>query len=95
MTRPFGRKKVVPSTRSKSSMIIAPERTGSARRSRTAVTKSAQTVSGNRKKVNPGARRLRIVVMRLTAVRTDEMPRTRSDRSQSVCPFGWTAESGA
>ncbi len=76
-------------------MIIAPERTGSARSSRTAVTKSAQTVSGNRKKVIPGARRFRTVVMKLTAVRSDEIPRTRSASSQIVCPLGATAESGA
>ena len=50
--------------------------------------KSAQTVSGIRKNVIPGARMLMIVVMKLTAVRSEERPRIRSEISQSVCPFG-------
>ena len=95
MINPFGRKNVVPSTRSNSSMIMAPERTGSARRSSTAVTKRAQTVSGRRKNVSPGARRFNTVVMKLTAVRSDEIPSTRRASSHRVCPFGCTAESGA
>ncbi len=95
MMRPFGRKNVVPRTRSKSSMIIAPERTGSASSSRIAVTKSAQTVSGRRKNVIPGARRLMIVVMKLTAVSSDESPMMRREMSQSVWPLGAIAESGA
>ena len=57
--------------------------------------KRAHTVSGSRKKVIPGARRLMIVVMKLTAVRSDDRPRISSEMSQSVCPFGWIAESGA
>ena len=43
----------------------------------------------------PGARRLMTVVMKLTAVRSDEIPRTRSEINHRVCPFGMTAESGA
>ena len=85
----------MPSTRSKSSMIIAPESTGSASSSRIAVMKSAHTVSGSRKNVMPGARMLMIVVMKLTDVSSDEIPSTSSDRSQSVWPLGVIAESGA
>ena len=85
----------MPRMRSKSSMISAAERTGSASSSRIAVMKSAHTVSGSRKKVMPGARRLMIVVMKLTAVSSDESPRIRSEMSQSVWPLGWIAESGA
>ena len=92
---PAGRKNVVPSTRSKSSMIIAPESTGSASSSRIAVMKSAHVVSGIRKNVIPGARMLMIVVMKFTAVRSDESPRMSRASSQSVWPFGWMAESGA
>ena len=43
----------------------------------------------------PGARMLMIVVMKLTAVRSDESPRISSEISQSVWPLGWIAESGA
>ena len=53
----------MPSVRSKSSMISAAESTGSASSSRIAVMKSAQTVSGIRKNVMPGARMLMMVVM--------------------------------
>ena len=95
MISPAGRKNVVPSVRSKSSMISAAESTGSASSSRIAVMKSAQTVSGSRKNVIPGARMLMIVVMKFTAVSSDESPRIRSAISQSVWPLGWIAESGA
>ena len=57
--------------------------------------KSAQHVSGRRKKLIPGARRLMIVVMKLTAVSSEERPRIRSASSQRVWPRGWIAESGA
>jgi hypothetical protein len=38
---------------------------------------------------------LMIVVMKLTAERSDEIPRIKSARSQRVWPLGWTAERGA
>ena len=57
--------------------------------------KRAQTVSGIRKNVIPGARMLMIVVMKLTAVRSEESPGSGAQISQSVCPLGWIAESGA
>ena len=76
-------------------MIRAPESTGSASSSRIAVMKSAQTVSGSRKKVMPGARMLMIVVMKLTDVSSEESPRIRSESAHNVCPRVWTMESGA
>lgn len=53
--------------RSVSSIVIAPARTGSDRRSRIAVTKIAQQNSGSLCRDIPGARILRIVVIKFIA----------------------------
>src|SRR3954465_12151062 len=77
---PSAEKKVVPKFRSVSSMVIAPASTGSASSSRNPVTRLDQTNNGILCKVMPGARMLKIVVMKLMAPRIDEAPARCSDR---------------
>ena len=55
-------------------MVIAPASTGSASSSRKAVTSIDQTNSGILCRVMPGARMLKMVVMKLIAPRIDEAP---------------------
>ena len=73
-----GSKNVVPKLRSVNSMVMAPARTGSDSRSKNTVTKIDQTKSGILCKVMPGARMLKMVVMKLIAPRMDEIPATCS-----------------
>ena len=61
-------------------MVMAPARTGSDSSSRKAVTSTDHTNSGMRCSVMPGARMLKIVVMKLIAPRMDDAPATCSDR---------------
>ncbi len=61
-------------------MVSAPARTGSASRSRKAVTSTDQTKSGMRNMVMPGARMLKIVAMKLIAPMIDAMPARWNDR---------------
>ena len=77
---PSGAKKVVPKLRSVSSMVMAPASTGSESSSRNAVTRTDQTNSGILCSVMPGARMLKIVVMKLMAPRIDDAPARCSDR---------------
>ena len=65
---------MVPKLRSVSSIVIAPASTGSDSSSRNAVTRIDHTNSGIRCSVMPGARMLKIVVMKLIAPRIDEAP---------------------
>jgi hypothetical protein len=65
---------VVPKLRSVSSIVIAPASTGSASSSRKAVTRIDQAKSGILCSVMPGARMLRIVVMKLIAPRIEAAP---------------------
>ena len=67
-------KKVVPKLRSVSSIVMAPARTGSASSNRKVVTRIDQTKSGILCSVMPGARILKIVVMKLMAPRIEEAP---------------------
>ena len=71
---------MVPKLRSVSSMVIAPASTGSASNSRNTVTRIDQTNSGILCRVMPGARMLKIVVMKLIAPRIDEAPARCSAR---------------
>ena len=93
---PSGLKKVVPKLRSVSSMVIAPASTGSASSSRKVVTRIDQTNSGILCSVMPGARMLKIVVMKLIAPRIDEAPARCSARmAKSIAGPGWPeVESG-
>ena len=65
---------MVPKLRSVSSIVIAPASTGSASSSRNTVTRIDHTNSGILCMVMPGARMLKIVVMKLIAPRIDEAP---------------------
>ena len=55
-------------------MVIAPASTGSDSSSRNTVTRIDHTNSGMRCSVMPGARMLKMVVMKLIAPRIDEAP---------------------
>src|ERR1700681_2151577 len=94
---PSAEKKGVPKLRSVSSMVIAPASTGSASSSRNTVTRIDQTNSGILCKVMPGARILKIVVMKLMAPRIEEAPARWIDRiAKSTAGPGWPeVDSGA
>src|SRR6476660_9055353 len=78
-------------------MVRAPASTGSASNSKNAVTRIDQTKSGILWSVIPGARMLKMVVMKLIAPRIDEAPARCSDRmAQSTAGPGWPlVDSGA
>jgi hypothetical protein len=94
---PLGVKKVVPKLRSVSSMVMAPASTGIASRIRNTVTSCDHTNNGILCIVMPGARILKIVVMKLIAPRIDDAPARCSDRmAKSTAGPGWpVVESGA
>ena len=64
----------MPKLRSVSSIVIAPASTGSDKSNRKAVTRIDHTKSGIRCSVIPGARMLKIVVMKLIAPMIDDAP---------------------
>jgi cytochrome c oxidase subunit 1 len=71
-------------------MVIAPASTGSASKSRKVVTRIDHTNSGILWSVMPGARMLKIVVMKLMAPRIDEAPARCSARmAKSIAGPGW------
>src|SRR5947199_8222054 len=78
-------------------MVIAPASTGRARRSRNVVTRIDHTNSGILCSVMPGARMLKIVVMKLIAPRIEDAPARCSDRiAKSTAGPGWPeVEDGA
>ena len=88
---------MVPKLRSVSSMVIAPASTGSDNSSRNTVTRIDQTNNGILCRVMPGARMLKIVVMKLIAPRIEDAPAMCSDRiAKSTAGPGWPElESGA
>src|SRR5665811_2298786 len=71
---PSAEKKVVPKLRSVSSMVMAPASTGSDNSSRNTVTRIDHTNSGILCSVMPGARMLKMVVMKLMAPRIEDAP---------------------
>jgi hypothetical protein len=75
-------------------MVIAPASTGSASSSRNAVTRIDQANSGMRCKVMPGARMLKIVVMKLMAPRIDEAPAMCSEKIARSMPAPCCTVSG-
>jgi len=83
---PSGLKNEVPKLRSVSSMVMAPARTGRASSSRNAVTRIDHANSGMRWSVMPGARMLKIVVMKLMAPRIDEAPAMCSEKIARSIP---------
>src|ERR1700757_60853 len=92
-----GAKKAVPKLRSVSSMVMAPARTGSDKSSRNTVTRIDHTNSGILCSVMPGARMLKMVVMKLMAPRIEEAPARWIDRmAKSTAGPGWPeVDSGA
>src|SRR5207237_1092549 len=87
---PSGAKKVVPKLRSVSIMVMAPASTGSDSSSRNTVTSTDHTNSGILCRVMPGARMLKMVVMKLIEPRIDEAPARCSDRiAKSTAGPGW------
>ena len=71
---------MVPKFLSVSSMVMAPASTGSANSKRNTVTRIDHTNSGILCMVMPGARMLKIVVMKLMAPRIDDAPARWIDR---------------
>ncbi|MNL74025.1 hypothetical protein D3C87_1995800 [compost metagenome] len=61
-------------------MVMPPARTGRESSSRNAVTRTDQAKSGILCSVMPGARMLRMVVMKLMAPRIDDAPATCSEK---------------
>ena len=78
-------------------MVIAPASTGSASSSRKAVTRIDQTNRGILCRVMPGARMLKMVVMKLIAPRIDEAPARWSAKiaMSTAGPWWPLVESGA
>src|SRR5580692_2686500 len=78
-------------------MVMAPASTGSDSSSRNTVTRIDHTNSGILCRVMPGARMLKIVVMKLMAPRIDEAPARWIDRmAKSTAGPGWPeVDSGA
>ena len=66
--------------RSVSSIVMAPARTGSDSSSRNTVTRIDHTNSGILCRVMPGARMLKMVVMKLIAPRIEDAPATCSEK---------------
>ena len=75
---------------------MAPASTGSDSSSMKAVTSMAQANSGMRCRVMPGARMLKMVVMKLMAPRMEDAPDRCTDRmTKSTAGPGWpTVENG-
>src|SRR5229473_1678316 len=94
---PSAEKNVVPKLRSVSSMVMAPASTGSDSSSRNTVTRIDHTNSGILCRVMPGARMLKIVVMKLMAPRIEEAPARWIDKmAKSTAGPGWPeVDSGA
>ena len=78
-------------------MVIAPASTGSASSRRKTVTRIDQTNSGILCRVMPGARMLKMVVMKLIAPRIDEAPARWSEKiaMSTAGPDEPEVESGA
>src|SRR4051794_40938617 len=90
-----GSKKCVPSVRSSSTMNCEPAMNGVAITTSSDVVKFAQTSSGMRQNVMPGARMVMIVTRKFSAVATDEAPANCTAMLKNVCPSGVCVESGA
>jgi hypothetical protein len=73
-------------------MVRTPASTGSASNSKNAVTRIDQTKSGILWSVIPGARMLKMVVMKLIAPRIDEAPARCSGPAVAAPPIDHTVE---
>ena len=76
-------------------MNWAPAMKGVAATTSSEVERLAQTSSGIRQKVIPGARMVMIVTRKLSAVAIDEAPANCTPRLKNDCPSGAPVESGA
>src|SRR6185437_3385816 len=83
---PAGSKNDVPKSRSQISIVIAPARTGIVNRSMNAVTSCDQTNSGILCMVMPGARMLKIVVIKLIEARMELAPARCSPNNVKSIP---------
>jgi len=71
-------------------MVIAPANTGRDKINKKAVINIAQTNKGNRWKVNPGARILNTVVIKLTVPKIEEAPaKCKLKIAKSTDPPEW------
>src|SRR6478672_7119033 len=76
-------------------MNWAPAMNGVAATTNSEVERLAQTSSGIRQKVIPGARMVMIVTRKLSAVAIDEAPANCTPRLKNDCPSGAPVDSGA
>ena len=76
-------------------MNWAPAMNGVAATTSSEVERLAQTSSGIRQKVIPGARMVMIVTRKLSAVAIDEAPANWTPRLKNDCPSGAPVDSGA
>src|SRR3954468_12394449 len=90
-----GSKKCVPSARSKRTKNCEPAMNGVAITTSSDVVKLAQTSSGMRQNVMPGARIVMIVTRKFSAVAIDEAPANCTARLKKVCPSGVSVDIGA
>src|SRR5437773_9732176 len=81
-------------TRSKRTKNCEPAMNGVAITTSSEVVKFAQTSSGRRQKVIPGARIVMIVTRKLRAVMIDDAPAHWTAIVKKTVPIGWCTESG-
>ena len=82
-------------TRSNIAKNCEPAMNGVARTTSSEVVKFAQTSSGMRQNVIPGARMVMIVTRKLSAVMIDDAPAHWTPMLKKTCPIGWWLASGA
>ena len=82
-------------TRSNMTKNCEPAMNGVARTTSIEVVKFAQTSSGMRQKVMPGARMVMIVTRKLSAVMIELAPAHWTPMLKNTCPSGWCEQSGA
>ena len=92
---PAGSKKLKPSERSKKTMNCETAMNGVAMTTSSDVEKFAQTSSGIRKKLIPGARIVMIVTRKFSAVAIDDAPANCTPIVKNTCPSGAVTDSGA
>ena len=88
-------KKFVCRARSNRTMNCTPAMNGVAATTSSEVERFAQTSSGRRQKVIPGARMVMIVTRKFSAVAIDEAPANCTPKLKKLWPNGAPVESGA
>ena len=92
---PSTSKKSVCITRSNITKNCEPAMNGVARTTSVEVEKFAQTRSGMRQNVMPGARMVTIVTRKFSAVMIELAPAHWTPMLKNTCPSGWCVQSGA